>query len=172
MLLGYPVFAKRLSSVEDKLANYCMLEKLFSYKEMSGEKMVNNLKIKITSDWKINSNSIRSKQLVEIQTKLSRYLLVQQGDRQSMSHSVEQRFPFLDEDLTDFLFSIPDEYFEQFYMNKKLLRDSMSASLPESIVYRKKQGYLSPMDQQLYKSEPFLQLIKLSSTERFSNVVR
>ena len=114
MLLGYPVFFKHLSSVEDKIIDYSKLENLFINKEISGQAMVNNLIKKIAKSWKLKPESIRLKQMVEIQTKLTRYLLVQQGDRQSMSHGVEQRFPFLDEKLMNFIFSIPMIYSRTF----------------------------------------------------------
>lgn len=171
MLLGYPVFANNLCSVKDKLPNNIKLNDLFTYKLATGSEMVSSFMNKISTDWKLTPNSVRHMQFTEIYTKLTRYLLVQQGDRQSMSHGVEQRFPFLDEDLTDFLFSIPDEQFVNLFMNKRILRDIVSKSLPKSIAYRKKQGYLAPMHKQIYASLIFSKIISLSKNNSFKDVI-
>lgn len=171
MLLGYPVFMRNQCSIEDKVSEYTKLEKLFKYGKITGKKLVQAQVINTAIELNIPSSSIRNKQLVEIQTKLSRYLLVQQGDRLSMSHGVEQRFPFLDEDLVDFLFSIPANWFEEHYMNKQLLRTYMYDLMPESISSRKKQGYLAPMDEQLYDSPYFSELVKQEKNNRFSDII-
>src|SRR3989338_2772338 len=133
---------------------------------MTGRNMVAGQMTSTLNDWNVAPNSIRHKQLIEMQTKLSRYLLVQQGDSQSMSHGVEQRFPFLDEDLVDFLFSLPDQQFEELSADKKLLRDYMKGLLPDQVVQRKKQGYLAPMKQKLYDSKVFSQLVNLAASEK------
>jgi asparagine synthase (glutamine-hydrolysing) len=44
-------------------------------------------------------SSLAQDQYLEVQTLLSGYLLSSQGDRMLMAHSVEGRFPFLDEDV-------------------------------------------------------------------------
>lgn len=172
VLLGYPVFMQNLSSIEDKVADYSKLEKLFKYKTTTGQELVRGQIINTAKEFSNPQNSIRNKQLVEIQTKLSRYLLVQQGDRLSMSHGVEQRFPFLDEDFVDFLFSIPNKWFENHCMNKELLRKHIHDLVPKSISSRKKQGYLAPMDQQLYSSSIFSEVVKRSEEDRFFDVIK
>lgn len=171
ILLGYPVFARNLCSIEDKISEYSELEKLFKHREITGKKLVYDQITDSAKKFNIPSNSIRNKQLVEIQTKLSRYLLVQQGDRLSMSHGIEQRFPFLDEDLIDFIFSLPIDWFEKHCMNKQLLRTYISDFLPKSICSRKKQGYLAPMGKQLYDSSCFSELVKLTKTSKFVDII-
>lgn len=167
MLLGYPVFASNLCSIEDKISKHSQLEKLFKFRNVTGEELVRDQVISTAKEFSVPENSIRSKQLIEIQTKLSRYLLVQQGDRLSMSHGVEQRFPFLDENLVDFLFSLPMKWFEDNCMNKQLLRTHVRGFVPEAIRSRKKQGYLAPMNRQLYESPIISELVKRTKERKF-----
>jgi len=68
------------------------------------------------------------------------------GDRMSMAHSIEDRVPFLDNDLVDFATRLPLEY----RFNKRILRESLD--LPREVVDRKKWGFTSP-DKLWYGSE-------------------
>ena len=52
-------------------------------------------------------NSLAQDQHIEVQTLLSGYLLSSQGDRMLMAHSVEGRFPFLDEGVIALANSLP-----------------------------------------------------------------
>jgi asparagine synthase (glutamine-hydrolysing) len=152
LLFGYPVFFANRSSIEDKIMEYSMLDSLFVFNDVTGRDMVDRAAKYIEKKFGGQHDSIRQKQLIEIFTKLSRYLLVSQGDRLSMSHGVEQRFPFLDEDIVDFIFSLPDKWFRNKCVNKALLRSFMRRFLPEKITRRKKQGYSAPMAEQIYGS--------------------
>lgn len=158
-MFGYPVFQKNLSSIEDKLKDYTSLEPIFAYDEKTGKELVDETIDAIIKEFPVNLDSVREKQLTEMVTKLSRYLLVSQGDRQSMSHSVEQRFPFLDEDLVDFLFTLPTNYLMNNESGKLLLKNAMKKLLPSEIINRKKQGYLAPISDTLYCSQSINNLI-------------
>jgi asparagine synthetase B (glutamine-hydrolysing) len=151
LMLGYPVFEKNICSIEEKVSELSLLEDLFA-DSIQAIATVKKYRKEISRSHSLQKNSIRVAQLMEIGTKLSRYLLVQQGDRLSMSHGVEQRFPFLDEDLIDFIFSIPEEQFLRLFSSKKLLRKIMETKLPPEIINRKKQGYLAPMAEHMYDS--------------------
>lgn len=98
------------------------------------------------------------------------------GDKLSMANSLEERFPFLDNDLVDFAMKIPirhklknfeeisriDEneigrnrrYFMEHDDGKNVLRESMKALLPDQIIKRKKQGFSSP-DESWFRGENF-----------------
>jgi asparagine synthase (glutamine-hydrolysing) len=67
------------------------------------------------------------------------YLLVE--DRMSMSHSLEERVPFLDLDLVMFGFSIPAKMKMCNGQTKGLFRKAMQPFLPEQIVRKKKWGF-------------------------------
>jgi len=71
--------------------------------------------------------------------------LLRYADRNSMAHSVEVRLPFLNNQLVEFLFSLPSSFKMKDGFTKWILRKSVSDLLPESIVWRKgKIGYEPP----------------------------
>lgn len=67
------------------------------------------------------------------------YLLVE--DRMSMSHSVEERVPYLDIDLVNFAFSIPINLKMKHNKTKYLFRAAMKGKLPDKILQKKKWGF-------------------------------
>ncbi len=78
--------------------------------------------------------------LAEIRSKmLNDYLLVE--DRMSMSHSLEERVPFLDLDLVHLAMSIPAQKKMLGGQTKGLLRKAMAPHLPEKILQKKKWGF-------------------------------
>ncbi len=108
----------------------------------------------------------------EIKTFLPGLLLV--GDKLSMAHGLEERFPFMDNDLVDFAMKIPVKHKlgnlenmkqvdENDFQNKKklyteyddgknVLRKAMLDFMPEQIINRKKQGFSAP-DESWYRGE-------------------
>lgn len=83
-------------------------------------------------------------QYVEIETLLSGYLLSAQGDRMSLAHAVEGRYPFLDTDLVDLATSLPDRYLLRVLDEKHVLKRAARGLVPEVIVRRPKQPYRAP----------------------------
>ena len=75
---------------------------------------------------------------------LSGYLLSSQGDRMSMAHSVEGRYPFLDVRLFELARRIPPDLKLRALSEKYILRKAFRASLPSQIVQRRKKAYRSP----------------------------
>lgn len=108
----------------------------------------------------------------EMKTFLPGLLLV--GDKLSMANGLEERFPFLDNELVNFAQKIPVKYklanfenmkrldentignkkgiFQQFNEGKNVLREAMSNILPDRIINRKKQGFSAP-DESWYRGE-------------------
>jgi asparagine synthase (glutamine-hydrolysing) len=108
----------------------------------------------------------------EIKTFLAGLLLV--GDKLSMANGLEERFPFLDNDLVDFAQRVPvrhklgqlenlkrmDENEERkkrrayadYDDGKNVLRKAMKGFIPDAIVNRKKQGFSAP-DESWYRGE-------------------
>jgi asparagine synthase (glutamine-hydrolysing) len=71
------------------------------------------------------------------------YLRVE--DRNSMSFSLESRLPFLDHRIAEFVMALPTPWLMKDSKNKWLLRESMKAVLPESVVNRRdKFGFPTP----------------------------
>jgi len=111
----------------------------------------------------------------EIKTFLPGLFLV--GDKLSMANGLEERFPFMDNDLVDFAQKIPVRHklgnltaeirrinenesfrskqvasYRDFDDGKNVLRKAMSSFMPEVILNRKKQGFSAP-DESWYRGE-------------------
>jgi asparagine synthase (glutamine-hydrolysing) len=69
--------------------------------------------------------------------------LLKDTDQMSMAHSLEIREPFFDQDLVEFVMSVPDHFKVPVYP-KSLLVESLKPLLPDEIVHRKKQGFVFP----------------------------
>lgn len=67
-------------------------------------------------------------------------------DRQAMSHSVENRVPFLTPELVEFLFRLPDEYLiDSLGERKKVFRHAIRGLVPDTVLDRKRKvGALTP----------------------------
>ncbi len=66
-------------------------------------------------------------------------------DRASMANSLETRAPFLDTRVVEFAFSLPRSWHRSGGKGKKMLHDSFSDILPETIWKRRKQGFGVPI---------------------------
>ncbi len=125
-------------------------------------------------------NHIANSLYFEIKTFLPGLLLV--GDKLSMAHGLEERFPFLDNDLVNFAQKIPIKHklgnlekmkridenefrdkrtlYTEFDDGKNVLRRAMEDILPEKIINRKKQGFSAP-DESWYRGENAAYMKKL-----------
>lgn len=83
-------------------------------------------------------------QYLESKTLLAGYLLSSQGDRMLMAHSVEGRFPFLDNDVVELANSLPDPCKLHILDEKHVLKRAAQSQIPAEIVRRKKQPYRTP----------------------------
>ena len=115
---------------------------------------------------------INNSMYFEIKTFLSALFLV--GDKLSMAHGLEERFPFMDNDLVDFAMKIPVEFklgdlekqikridensvskkkaYEVYSDGKNILRKAMEDYIPSQILKRDKQGFSAP-DESWYRGE-------------------
>jgi asparagine synthase (glutamine-hydrolysing) len=127
-----------------------------------------NSKLKYTTPEEHIQNSL----YFEIKTFLPGLLLV--GDKLSMANGLEERFPFLDNDLVDFSMKIPVKHklanlemmkkidendfrdkkslYHEYNDGKNVLRQAMMDLIPEKIINRKKQGFSAP-DESWYRGE-------------------
>ena len=108
----------------------------------------------------------------EIKTFLPGLFLV--GDKLAMAHGLEERFPFMDNDLVDFAMKLPVKHklenlekeiskidentdkkkkvYREFDDGKNVLRKAMADFIPKEIIGRKKQGFSAP-DESWYRGE-------------------
>lgn len=78
------------------------------------------------------------------------------GDRNSMAHGIECRYPFLDYNLVEFATHLPDWAYLDDAWNKAILRQSLADLLPHEILWRvDKVGFAAPQDRWL--SNPAMQ---------------
>lgn len=69
------------------------------------------------------------------------------GDRSSMAHSIETRYPFLDYRMVEFWFSLPGGYKLKEGWTKYVARLAFNGKLPDNITWRKdKMGWEMPQD--------------------------
>jgi len=83
-------------------------------------------------------------QYLDVKTWLVDDLLIK-ADRMSMAASLELRVPFLDHRFLEFSANMPSKYRFKGYENKYILKKAMEDFLPDEILYRKKQGFPTPL---------------------------
>jgi asparagine synthase (glutamine-hydrolysing) len=83
---------------------------------------------------------------------LSGYILKVLDDAQAMAHSVEGRLPFLDTELMEYVWSLPDDYYFQGDIEKTILRQLFKGKIPDSVVNKTKQSFMSPPIQRALKN--------------------
>lgn len=66
-------------------------------------------------------------------------------DRMSMAAGVEVRVPFLDKELVEFVYNIPDNYKQKSSTGKWVLKKSLEGYLPNEVIYRPKTGFGAPL---------------------------
>ena len=190
LFAGYPWRYYRnlqTNNFEDYLSNYYKfwqrlipnkeIIKVLSpiYKEIKDIRTEDIFKDKIrdhSNNSRSNSDFLNHSLYFECKTFLSSLFVIE--DKLSMSHSLETRVPFMDNDVVDFAMKCPSNlkfnFFKnikrinenQFgnkkkafldtnkaknanaYLGKKILRDAMKKHVPQRIISAKKQGFSSP----------------------------
>jgi asparagine synthase (glutamine-hydrolysing) len=89
-------------------------------------------------------SSLNRAAYLEMTTHLSPYLLSSHGDRMTMAHGVEGRFPFLDHRLFEFAAALPTGSRLRGLREKEILRRWASRILPAGIKARREQSYRAP----------------------------
>lgn len=89
-------------------------------------------------------SAVEQAQYLEVTYFLATTLLGSQCDRPYMSHSIEARYPFLDEDVIDFALSLPENAKLDGTNEKAVLKLAVGADIPTVIKERTKQPYTAP----------------------------
>ena len=66
-------------------------------------------------------------------------------DRMSMAAGVEVRVPFLDKELVEFAYNIPDRFKQKGSEGKWVLKKALEGYLPQDVIYRPKTGFGAPL---------------------------
>jgi asparagine synthase (glutamine-hydrolysing) len=123
---------------------------LFTKKELKGL-LNNDLHRNIPEDpfwfyrkhYKEEFTPVKRFQYLDIKTFMGELVLTK-VDRASMANSLEVRVPFLDHELVEFMFHLPESAYIREGYKKYLLYKNIEKALPENILQRSKQGFVGP----------------------------
>jgi asparagine synthase (glutamine-hydrolysing) len=94
------------------------------------------------------ADAMQTMSAVELAHRLPELLLMR-VDKISMAHSIEARAPFLDPELVAYGLSLPQSLKIQGTNGKAVLKKALEGVLPDSVLYRKKQGFRVPLPEWL-----------------------
>ena len=97
-----------------------------------------------------NWHPLHKAQFIESKIFLSNYLLSSQGDRVSMAHSVEGRYPFLDHHFIQFCCGLPPQMKLKGLNEKYILKKTFNKLIPQEILKRDKHPYRAPIAQSFF----------------------
>lgn len=86
--------------------------------------------------------------------------LLRYADRNSMAYGREVRFPFLEHELVEFVFSLPSHFKIRQGWTKWLLRKSMDKKLPDAITWRRDKTGFEPPQKAWMQEKPLQGLIQ------------
>jgi len=82
-------------------------------------------------------------------------VILHEDDLNAMYYSIENRSPFLDRELFDFCYTIPNRYLIRDGFNKVVLRDAVRGLAPECVLdKRQKVGFNAPVESFLDAADP------------------
>jgi asparagine synthase (glutamine-hydrolysing) len=106
-----------------------------------------------------SGEDILRQELYNALTENSLPMLLRYEDRNSMTHSIESRVPFLTPALVNFVFSLPEEFIiAKDGTSKAIFREAMRGIVPDPILERKdKIGFATPEQSWLQNLRPWIE---------------
>lgn len=142
--------------------------------EIFSDFTTNNFKEDFIEKEYTSKSLLRNRMLNEMFNEITRPILLE-DDLNSMFYSVENRSPYLDSNLLEFCYQIPNEYLIENGYNKNILREAMKGILNEKVrLDKKKKGFNSDIfsifnfrrDKEfLLSSSPIFDLVKKDKIE-------
>jgi len=141
-----------LRTVEKNDVSFIKLRAFFSDSEktelyrpdlLETEKNVNLLK-EITPYFTTRKNLLNQLIYIDMKRRLPNFLL-HKIDKMSMAHGIETRVPFLDHELAEASFHIPQHLKLRGTNEKYILKKAFRKYLPDEIIKRKKQDFIVPI---------------------------
>ena len=137
---------------DERLVNYFSwiqrddLKKLYSLEFFSAVKNSNpsSEMLKFLKDLPSNTSKLDRMLALEQQFFLADHNLLY-TDRMSMATGVEVRVPFLDKELVEFAYNIPDRFKQKGSEGKWVLKKALEGYLPHDVIYRPKTGFGAPL---------------------------
>lgn len=99
-------------------------------------------------------------------------LLLMRADKMSMTVGLEARVPYLDHNLVEFMFNVPDRLKFKNNETKYLLKKVAEKYIPKDIIYRKKVGFAAPTIRWFEKGKYFPAYYDKASIKITSTVFR
>lgn len=114
-------------------------------------------------------SGVKRFQYMDIKTFMGELVLTK-VDRASMANSLEVRVPFLDHELVEYMFQLPEkEYIRENY-TKYLLYKNIEKAMPDSILQRPKQGFVGP--DEYYNNMNWYRSILIESRLISDNIIK
>ena len=113
-------------------------------------------------------HSLHQAQFLETRLLLSEYLLSSQGERMTMGHSIEGRYPFLDPNVISLTTRIPPHLKLRGLNEKYILRKAFEKLLPVEIASRPKRPYLAPNKESFLDRPDVSKIYEILSPHRLS----
>jgi len=99
-------------------------------------------------------------------------MLLRDTDMMSMSFPLEVRVPFMDHNLVEFMFGLPEKNKKLTGTPKSLLVDSLKKYLPNSLVFRQKMGFTMPFELWMRdKLKAEIESVLLSPVKQFNDYI-
>lgn len=139
--------AMKLSDMwSEQFQSYCVPESIFI------EDFLSSLGSHQLSDY----SPLHQSALAWIKYCFSGYILKIIDDAQSMAWGIENRLPFLDTQLSQYAFSLPEETYFNGSVEKHILRTIFKDKLPSNVINKTKQSFMSsPMVNSLQDKDNF-----------------
>ncbi|MBR1629651.1 MAG: asparagine synthase (glutamine-hydrolyzing) [Lachnospiraceae bacterium] len=105
---------------------------------------------------------------IDYRLRLSDHLLIEHGDPMYFSHSVEGRHPFLDNELLDFVITIPDKYKMKGIKEKYILKKAGEGIVPDVILKRKKFPFQAPGMSSMIKKPSGVDFLDMALIKKYN----
>ena len=124
------------------------------------------------SETKYSDNVLRNRMLNELRHETIPVIL-HEDDRNSMFYSVENRSPYLDRNLAEFLFTVPSRHLVKHGFAKYLLRAAGTGYVSENVLWdKRKRGFNAPIDSLVDRKDPQMKDRLLCQSPIFNIVKR
>jgi asparagine synthase (glutamine-hydrolysing) len=131
-----PTWISAKSSMANKFSH--LWHENFKFEANPYEQLINEF------DFSSTQSSLKTSSQSWMKYCLSGYILKVLDDAQAMAHSVEGRLPFLDTQLMEFMWSVPDNLFFIDNIEKGLLRKGFNNIVPANVINKTKQSFMAP----------------------------
>ncbi|MBN2368762.1 asparagine synthase C-terminal domain-containing protein, partial [Candidatus Woesearchaeota archaeon] len=143
---GIERFSKYFLEFGNPAKDYLNINSLFTKAEKEkvlSEKIQSDALNSVERHSRRSSHSLNNFLNIDINTFLQ-HLLVK-VDKMTMAHHLECRVPYLDNNIVNFAFSLPQKYKLRGNNEKYIIRSALKKDLPEFLLKRKKQRFFVPI---------------------------